>query len=100
MIDRDPEALRLALRHFDSNNPNSFSYYPDSPAPGVKVISLYNEDDDFLFFSDDDDWLVIVRLEKLIQAQLDQAMRRRLMDELFENWLSEQIKQHCNPRCL
>lgn len=39
------------------------------------------------------EWFVIIRLEKNIPAQLDDAMRRRLMDELFENWLGEQIKK-------
>ena len=39
------------------------------------------------------EWLVIVRLEKLLPAQLDELMRRRLMNELFENWLREQIQQ-------
>lgn len=39
------------------------------------------------------EWFVIVRLEQLIPAQLDDAMRRRLIDEMFETWLNEQIKQ-------
>ena len=26
-------------------------------------------------------------------AQLDDAMRRRLIDEMFETWLSEQVKK-------
>lgn len=40
-----------------------------------------------------EDWLVIVRLEKFIPAQLDEPMRQRLLNELFNAWLSEQIKQ-------
>lgn len=39
------------------------------------------------------EWFVIVRLEKFIPAQLDDAMRRRLIDELFENWLTEKVKK-------
>ncbi|MBC6479488.1 MAG: peptidylprolyl isomerase [Hormoscilla sp. GM7CHS1pb] len=39
------------------------------------------------------EWFVIVRLEKMIPAQLDDGMRRQLMDELFENWLREEIKK-------
>lgn len=39
------------------------------------------------------EWVVIIRLEKLIPAQLDQAMRRHLQDELFENWLAEQMQK-------
>jgi hypothetical protein len=32
------------------------------------------------------------RLEKFLPAQLDEPMPHRLMDELFENWLREQIQ--------
>lgn len=39
------------------------------------------------------EWFVIIRLEKNIPAQLDDAMRRRLLDEMFENWLGEQIQE-------
>jgi PPIC-type PPIASE domain len=35
--------------------------------------------------------IVIVRLEKLLPAQLDKFMRQRLLRELFDNWLQEQI---------
>jgi parvulin-like peptidyl-prolyl isomerase len=43
------------------------------------------------------DWFVIVRLEKFIPAKLDEAMRRRLINELFENWVQEQIQQVSPP---
>lgn len=39
------------------------------------------------------EWFVVIRLEKLIPAQLDKSMRRRLQDELFEKWLNEQMEQ-------
>lgn len=39
------------------------------------------------------DWVVIVRLEKLIPAQLNQFMHQRLLRELFEAWLQEQLSQ-------
>ncbi|HEY9631993.1 MAG TPA: peptidylprolyl isomerase [Coleofasciculaceae cyanobacterium] len=39
------------------------------------------------------EWLVIVRLEKFIPAQLDAAMRQRLLNECFSTWVSEQLKQ-------
>ncbi|MFB2834727.1 peptidylprolyl isomerase [Floridanema evergladense] len=39
------------------------------------------------------EWFVIIRLEKNIAAQLDDAMRHRLVDEMFENWLAEKIKE-------
>lgn len=38
------------------------------------------------------EWFVIIRLEKLFPAQLDEPTRRRLINELFETWLSEQIQ--------
>jgi len=39
------------------------------------------------------EWLVIVRLEKQIPAQLDEAMRRQLLNELLSIWLQEQVRQ-------
>ena len=35
------------------------------------------------------EWYVITRLEKFVPAQFDDAMRQRLMDELFKTWLKE-----------
>lgn len=37
------------------------------------------------------EWMVVIRLEKFVPAQLDESMRRRLVDELFENWVREQL---------
>lgn len=39
------------------------------------------------------EWLLIVGLEKFIPAQLDEQMRQRLLNELFEAWLKEQINE-------
>ncbi len=39
------------------------------------------------------EWYIIVRLEKLIPAQLDEAMRQRLLRENFEAWFQEQLGQ-------
>lgn len=39
------------------------------------------------------EWFVIVRVEKFITAQLDELMKARLLNELFENWLQEKQKQ-------
>ncbi|NEO31899.1 MAG: peptidylprolyl isomerase [Symploca sp. SIO3C6] len=39
------------------------------------------------------EWLVVVRLEKFIPAQLDEVMRKRLMNECFTNWLTQQLNQ-------
>lgn len=40
-----------------------------------------------------EDWWVIVRLEKFMPAQLDEAMRRRLLEELFLAWLQEESQK-------
>jgi parvulin-like peptidyl-prolyl isomerase len=37
-------------------------------------------------------WWVLIRLEKFMPAQLDEAMRQRLLDELFQTWLQEQLE--------
>ena len=39
------------------------------------------------------EWFVIVKLEKFVPAQLDDAMRRRLLDEMFETWMNEEVKK-------
>ena len=39
------------------------------------------------------EWWVIIRLEETISAQLDEPMRQRLLDELFQHWMSEQLQQ-------
>ncbi|MBK1986058.1 peptidylprolyl isomerase [Sphaerospermopsis aphanizomenoides BCCUSP55] len=36
------------------------------------------------------EWIVIVRLEKLLPAQLDRPMRQRLLNERFQAWLQTQ----------
>ncbi|MEG3991329.1 peptidylprolyl isomerase [Microcoleus sp. S28C3] len=40
-----------------------------------------------------EEWLVIVRLERLIPAQFDVAMRQGLLRELFQNWVQEQMRE-------
>lgn len=37
-------------------------------------------------------WYIVIRLEKFIPAQLDEAMRQKLLNKLFETWLTEQTK--------
>ncbi|HBB30745.1 MAG TPA: hypothetical protein DDZ80_11865 [Cyanobacteria bacterium UBA8803] len=39
------------------------------------------------------DLWVIVRLEKFLPAQLDELMRQQLLNELFANWLKEQLQK-------
>jgi parvulin-like peptidyl-prolyl isomerase len=42
-------------------------------------------------------WYVIVRLEQLLPAQLDEAMHQRLLDELFQAWLQSQVRSTSIP---
>ncbi len=39
------------------------------------------------------EWIVIVRLENYLSAKLDQPMRQRMLDEMFRDWLNQEIKQ-------
>ncbi|GAB4386727.1 MAG: hypothetical protein Kow00121_53880 [Elainellaceae cyanobacterium] len=39
-----------------------------------------------------DDWFIIVRLEERISAQFTEALQQRLLQELFEQWLAEQLQ--------
>ena len=39
------------------------------------------------------EWVVIVRLEKFIPAQLDETMRQQLLNELFAEELQHQLNQ-------
>jgi parvulin-like peptidyl-prolyl isomerase len=38
------------------------------------------------------EWIVLIRLEKLLPAQFDAQMRQRLVNERFNTWLQEQIQ--------
>ncbi|MEB3213749.1 MAG: peptidylprolyl isomerase [Leptolyngbyaceae bacterium] len=38
------------------------------------------------------EWVVIVRLERFIPAQLDDGMRQRLLNEAFNEWIKEQLQ--------
>jgi parvulin-like peptidyl-prolyl isomerase len=40
-----------------------------------------------------EEWWVVVRHEKFLPAQMDDAMQRRMVDELFGAWLQEQSQQ-------
>jgi parvulin-like peptidyl-prolyl isomerase len=39
------------------------------------------------------EWLVIVRLEKLIPAQMDQVMSQNLLTEMFNTWLQSEVSK-------
>lgn len=59
------------------------------PAPLAEVLSTSQPDRVYpISFGE---WQAIVRLEKIIPAQLDPLMRQKLLNELFELWLSKQL---------
>ena len=39
------------------------------------------------------DWFVVVRLEKFLPAKLDDPTRQRLLEELFNTWIGEQVQK-------
>ena len=39
------------------------------------------------------DWFVIVKLDRYFPAQLDDKMRSRLIEELYDRWIQNQLKQ-------
>ncbi len=47
------------------------------------------------------EWFVVVRLDKFLPARLDDPTRQRLVDELFNTWLAEQVqaalKENASP---
>jgi parvulin-like peptidyl-prolyl isomerase len=61
--------------------------------PTLAKILLFSQPGEILPPTRIGDWLVIVRLEKLVPAQLDDAMRQRLLGELYANWLQEEFKK-------
>lgn len=40
-----------------------------------------------------DGWFIVLRVEELIPAQFDTAIKQRLLDEQFEQWLQPQLHQ-------
>jgi parvulin-like peptidyl-prolyl isomerase len=38
------------------------------------------------------EWFVILRLEKIIKAQLDETMRQHLLNHMFETWIAQEMK--------
>jgi parvulin-like peptidyl-prolyl isomerase len=40
------------------------------------------------------EWYVVVRLEKFLPAKLDEATRQRLLDELFDTWIKEEVQKN------
>lgn len=39
------------------------------------------------------EWYIVVRLERFVPAQLDEPTKQRLLDEMFQTWMREQLQQ-------
>ncbi|MEP0902388.1 peptidylprolyl isomerase [Nodosilinea sp. FACHB-13] len=46
------------------------------------------------------EWFVVVRLEKFLPARLDDGTRQRLIDELFNTWLVEQVQRELQANAI
>ncbi|MBF2029517.1 MAG: peptidylprolyl isomerase [Oscillatoriales cyanobacterium C42_A2020_001] len=60
------------------------------PHPAIAKLLLTSQPGRLLPPTRLNEWFVILRLEKFLPAQLDEAMQQRLLNELFENWLQEE----------
>ena len=38
-----------------------------------------------------DDWWVLLRLEKMLPSKLDQAMRKKIINELYNEWIKKEV---------
>lgn len=63
-----------------------------SPHPTITKMLARHKPGQLLPLTRIENWFVIVRLEKYLPSQLDQAMEARLLNELFNQWLQEQLK--------
>jgi parvulin-like peptidyl-prolyl isomerase len=63
------------------------------PHPGIAEKLFRSQPGQLLPPTKIGEWYVILRLEKLISAQLDEPTRQKLLDELFEAWIQAQLNQ-------
>jgi parvulin-like peptidyl-prolyl isomerase len=64
-----------------------------TPHPAIAKLLITNQPGHLIPPTRLGEWFIILRLEKLIPAQLDEALQQRLLNELFETWLQGQIAQ-------
>ncbi len=57
------------------------------PHPALAKMLLRSKPGELLAPTRLGDWVVVVRLEKYLPAQLDEVMRQRLLNELFDRWV-------------
>jgi parvulin-like peptidyl-prolyl isomerase len=63
------------------------------PHPGIAEKLFRSQPGQLLPPTKMGEWYVILRLEKLIAAQLDAPTRQKLLDERLEAWIQEQLTQ-------
>lgn len=63
-----------------------------SPHPQLAQILTINQPGQLSPPTRIGEWWIIVRLEKLIPAKLDETVQQKLLDELFTAWLKEQLQ--------
>lgn len=93
LLSKEQSFTELALEYLQSQEPQN--YRPYEP---IKVCSLDSQVGQLLFKHEPGTVLRpiqcgnvyrVIRLEKIILAVLDQAMHRKLLDELFQAWLDQ-----------
>jgi len=62
------------------------------PSPALAKLLLSSQPGQLLPPTRIGEWFVVVRLENYFPAQLDDAMRQRLLNDLMEEWLQAQTK--------
>ncbi len=63
-----------------------------SPHPKLAQILTINQPGQLSPPTRIGEWWIIVRLEKLLPAKLDEPMKQKLLNELFSTWLQEQLQ--------
>jgi glycosyltransferase involved in cell wall biosynthesis/parvulin-like peptidyl-prolyl isomerase len=63
-----------------------------SPHPKLAQILTINQPGQLSPPARIGEWWIIVRLEKLLPAKLDEPMKQKLLNELFASWLQEQLQ--------
>lgn len=63
------------------------------PHPSISKLLLTSKPGQLLPPTRLAEWFIILRLEKFLPAQLDEAMQQRLLNELFEAWVKAEVNQ-------
>ncbi|ACB51544.1 conserved hypothetical protein [Crocosphaera subtropica ATCC 51142] len=70
-----------------------------SPHPTLAKLLTRHKPGQLLPLTRIENWFVIVRLEKYLPAQLNDAMEKRLLNELFNQWLHQELQRQI-PRIM